>query len=44
VMPAIAAGAFDPVIDREFGFDDIPAARDCMESSAMVGKIVVRVR
>lgn len=44
VMPAIAAGRFDPVIDREFGFDEIPAARDWMESSAMVGKIVVRVR
>ena len=44
VMPAIAAGAFDPVIDRDFGFDEIPAARDCMESSAMVGKIVVKVR
>ena len=44
VMPAIAAGRFDPVIDREFGFDEIPAARDWMESSAMVGKIVVKVR
>lgn len=44
VLPAIAAGSFDPVIDREFTFDEIPAARDCMESSAMVGKIVVRVR
>jgi len=44
VMPAIAAGRFDPVVDREFSFDDIPAARDWMESSAMVGKIVVKVR
>ena len=44
MMPAIAAGSFDPVIDREFGFDEIPAARQWMESSAMVGKIVVNIR
>jgi NADPH:quinone reductase len=44
VLPAIADGRIDPVIDRSFGFDEIEAAKAWMESSAMVGKIVVNVR
>ena len=43
VVPAFADGRMVPVIDRVFAFDDMPAAKACMESSAMVGKIVVRV-
>ncbi len=43
VLPAIADGRISPLIDRVFDFDDLPAAKACMESSAMVGKIVVRV-
>ena len=43
VLPAIADGRIEPLIDRVFGFDQLPAAKACMESSAMVGKIVVRV-
>ena len=41
VLPALVDGRIDPVIDRVFGFDDIPAAKACMDSSSMVGKIVV---
>jgi len=43
VMPAIADGRIVPLVDRVFEFADMQAAKDCMESSAMVGKIVVRV-
>ena len=43
VMPAIADGRIVPLVDRVFEFKDLQAAKDCMESSAMVGKIVVRV-
>jgi len=40
---AIAANAIKPVIDREFGFDEAPAAYHHMASGAHFGKIVVRV-
>jgi NADPH:quinone reductase-like Zn-dependent oxidoreductase len=43
VLPAIADGRIAPVIDRVFPFDELPAAKDYMESNAQVGKIVVRV-
>jgi NADPH:quinone reductase-like Zn-dependent oxidoreductase len=43
VLPAIDDGRVVPVVDRVFDFADIPAAKACMESNAMVGKIVVRV-
>ena len=32
-----------PLIDRVFGFEELPAAKDYMESNAMVGKIVVKI-
>jgi NADPH:quinone reductase-like Zn-dependent oxidoreductase len=44
VLPAIADGRITPLVDRVFAFDELPAARACMESNAMVGKIVVRGR
>jgi len=44
VMPAIADGRIVPLVDRVFEFDELPAAQQWMESSAMVGKIVVRVK
>lgn len=44
VLPAFNDGRIDPVIDRVFGFDDIPAAKQWMDDSAMVGKIVVDIR
>jgi len=43
VLPALADGRITPLVDRVFDFDELPAAKDWMESSAMVGKIVVRV-
>lgn len=43
VLPGIADGRISPVIDRIFPFDELQAAWDRMESSAHVGKIIVRV-
>jgi NADPH2:quinone reductase len=43
VLPGINDGRIVPLVDRVFEFKDLQAAKDCMETSAMVGKIVVRV-
>lgn len=43
VLPAIADGRIVPLVDRTFTFDELPAAKACMEDNAMTGKIVVRV-
>ena len=43
ILPAIADGRISPVVDRVFGFDELPAAKAHMEANAMVGKIVVKV-
>jgi NADPH:quinone reductase-like Zn-dependent oxidoreductase len=43
LLPAFADGRITPVIDRIFTFDELPAARDYMESNAQVGRIVMRV-
>ncbi len=42
-MPYFAAGQIKPVIDRVFGFDELPAATAYMESDAQLGKIVVQM-
>ena len=39
---AIAAHAMQPVIDREFSFDDAPAAYRHLESGAHFGKVAIR--
>ena len=44
VLPALADGRIVPLIDRVFEFKDLPAAKAHMESSAMTGKVVVRVQ
>lgn len=43
MLPAFADGRLQPVVDRVFPFDDLPAAHAYMESNAQVGKIVVSV-
>jgi NADPH:quinone reductase-like Zn-dependent oxidoreductase len=43
VLPAFADGRLVPAVDRVLPFAELPAAKAAMESSAMVGKIVVRV-
>ncbi len=43
VLPHVEAGRLRPLVDRVFGFGELPAAIKFMESDAQVGKIVVRV-
>ncbi|TSA41015.1 MAG: zinc-binding alcohol dehydrogenase, partial [Betaproteobacteria bacterium] len=43
LLPAFAEGRIAPVVDKVFAFDELPAAKDYMESNSQVGKIVVRV-
>ena len=43
ILPAIESGRITPVVDRVFSFDQLPEAKAYMESSAMVGKIVVKI-
>ena len=43
VLPALADGRISPVIDRVFAFDDLPAAKACVERNELLGKVVVRV-
>jgi NADPH:quinone reductase-like Zn-dependent oxidoreductase len=44
ILPAIADGRIRPVVDRVYGFDELPAAKAYMESNAHLGKIVVRMQ
>ncbi len=43
ILPALVDGRITPLVDRVFGFDELPAAKRHMESDAMVGKIVIGV-
>ena len=43
VLPGLVDGRIAPLVDKVYSFDELPAAKDRMESNAMVGKIVVRV-
>ena len=43
VWPLIAAGKVAPVMDQEFALEDAAAAHARMESSAHIGKLVLRV-
>jgi NADPH:quinone reductase-like Zn-dependent oxidoreductase len=44
VLPAFAEGRMRPLVDKVFGFAELPAAQAYMESDAQVGKIVVATR
>jgi NADPH:quinone reductase len=41
VLPLIAEGRIQPLVDRVYPFDELPAAKTRMEADAHVGKIVV---
>jgi len=43
VLPAVADGRITPLIYKVFSFDQLPAAKACIESNAQAGKVVVRV-
>lgn len=42
-LPAIVDGRIRPLVDRVFPFDELPAAKACMEASAHLGKIVLNI-
>lgn len=44
MLPLAARGRLRPLIDREFPFADMPAARAHMEANAHVGKIVLTLQ
>ena len=44
VAPMLQDGRITPVVDKVFAFDQLPAAKQYVESDAMVGKVVVRVQ
>jgi NADPH:quinone reductase-like Zn-dependent oxidoreductase len=43
VLPALADGRIVPLVDKVYSFDELPAAKERMDASGMVGKIVVRI-
>jgi len=43
LLPAIADGRIRPLVDRVFAFDELDAARACMEANRHLGKIVLRI-
>ena len=43
LLPAIADGRIRPLIDRVLPFDELPAARECMEANRHLGKIVLKI-
>jgi NADPH2:quinone reductase len=42
-LPLFASGKLKPLVHKVYDFEDLPAAKDRMESDAAIGKIVVRV-
>jgi NADPH:quinone reductase len=43
VLPMLADGRITPLVDKVFAFDELPAAKACMDASEHLGKIVVRI-
>jgi NADPH:quinone reductase-like Zn-dependent oxidoreductase len=41
MLPLVATGQLRPLVDKAFGFDQLPAARAHMEANAHLGKIVI---
>jgi NADPH:quinone reductase-like Zn-dependent oxidoreductase len=43
VLPSMASGHVQPVIDKVFAFSDLPKAKAHMESNAHLGKIILKL-
>lgn len=43
VLPYFGAGTIKPQVDKQFDFEDLAAAKACMEAGQHVGKIVLRM-
>ena len=44
IAALVESGAIKPVIDREFAFEQLPAALSCLEAGRARGKVVLKVR
>jgi NADPH:quinone reductase len=44
VLPLLAEGRIQPLVDRVYAFDELPAALARMQSDAHVGKIIVAIK
>lgn len=44
VLPLLAAGRIQPLVDSVYAFDDLPAAQARMRADAHVGKIIVTIK
>ena len=44
MLPLVADGRIEPLLDRVYPFDELPAAKERMETNAHVGKIVVTLK
>lgn len=44
VLPMLADGRITPLVDQVFAFEELPAAKACMDANAHLGKIVLRIR
>jgi len=42
-LPLFASGKLKPLVDKVFSFDELPKAKNYMESNSAVGKIVVKL-
>jgi NADPH:quinone reductase-like Zn-dependent oxidoreductase len=42
-LPYFASARIKPLIDRVYGFDELPQAKAFVESDAQLGKVVIRV-
>jgi len=43
LLPGFAEGRITPLVDKVFPFDQLPAAKDYVESDAQLGKVVIKV-
>lgn len=43
LYPAFVNGKIKPVIDRVFGFDELPAAKRYVETDQLLGKVIIRL-
>jgi len=43
ILPAIADGRIRPLVEQTFAFDELPRAKEAMESNRHTGKIVLRI-
>ena len=44
ILPAIADGRIKPLVEQRFALDDLPRAKESMESNRHTGKIVVQIK